>query len=93
MSDKNLYDQDLYAWAIKNAEFARQHNIQELDLKHIAEELEDMGKNLKRELESLKEKLKTDEYKNAFKPWAKKDLITELVCPFTHLSFLQFSVS
>lgn len=52
MSDKNLYDQDLYAWAIKNAGFARKQNIQELDLEHIAEELEDMGASQRHALRS-----------------------------------------
>lgn len=46
------YDKDFYAWAMSNAELIRQHKFSELDIDHIAEELESMGKSEKRELAS-----------------------------------------
>ena len=40
-----LYDQDFYAWAMKNAELIRQGRLAETDLEHITEELESMGRS------------------------------------------------
>ena len=51
MSQK-LYEQDFYAWTLQQAELLRSQTQQDLDWANLAEELEDMGKNLKRELES-----------------------------------------
>ena len=48
----SLYDKDFYGWTHQQAELLRTGKIAEADLKNIAEELEDMGKNLKRELVS-----------------------------------------
>lgn len=45
-----LYDQDFYAWARRNAELIRQGRIVEVDFEHVAEELENMGGNTRREL-------------------------------------------
>jgi hypothetical protein len=39
------YEQDLYTWALRNAELLRQGRLLEVDARHIAEELEDMGKS------------------------------------------------
>lgn len=39
-----LYDQDFYAWAMKNAELIRQGHWADIDLEHVAEELEGMGR-------------------------------------------------
>ena len=44
------YEQDFFAWAMKNAELIRQGRLSEIDAEHIAEELEDMGGSSKREL-------------------------------------------
>ena len=44
----NLYEQDLYAWALRNATLLRQGHLAEVDADHLAEELEDMGANKKR---------------------------------------------
>ncbi|MCI4626905.1 MAG: DUF29 domain-containing protein [Candidatus Magnetoovum sp. WYHC-5] len=49
---KSLYDSDFYQWALYNAELLKQGKFTEIDIDNIAEELEDMGKNNKRELES-----------------------------------------
>jgi hypothetical protein len=51
-SAKELYDQDFFEWALRNAELVRSGRLDEADLAHIAEELEDMGKRQKHELES-----------------------------------------
>ena len=47
-----LYDTDLYAWARTNAELLRQGRYQELDVAHLIEEIEDMGKSEFRTMES-----------------------------------------
>lgn len=47
-----LYEQDFFAWTARNAELLRAGRLDEADIAHIAEELEDMGKREKRELES-----------------------------------------
>ena len=50
---QTLYEQDFYAWTLQQAELLRSQTHKDLDWVNLAEELEDMGKNLKRELESL----------------------------------------
>ena len=45
-----LYEQDFYAWTLKNAELLREGRLGDLDLEHLAEELESMGRSEKREL-------------------------------------------
>ena len=47
-----LYDEDFYAWAMKTAGLLRQRRFAEIDIVHLAEELEDMGKRERRALES-----------------------------------------
>ena len=44
------YDQDFYAWALENASLLRQKKFDQIDIEHIAEEIESMGKNDKRGL-------------------------------------------
>nr|VFK54785.1 MAG: protein of unknown function DUF29 [Candidatus Kentron sp. TUN]VFK59200.1 MAG: protein of unknown function DUF29 [Candidatus Kentron sp. TUN] len=44
------YNQDFYAWLMTNAELLRAHDFTGLDAENIAEELEAMGKQEKREL-------------------------------------------
>ena len=56
-TDTELYAQDFYTWALKNAELLRQGRLSEVDAVHMAEELESMGKNDKRELLSRLEEL------------------------------------
>lgn len=43
-----LYEQDFYAWAMHNAELMRQGHLSEIDVEHIAEELEGMGRSERR---------------------------------------------
>jgi hypothetical protein len=49
---KSLYDSDFHAWTQQQAELLRNQYLSELDLVHLAEELEDMGRSEKRELAS-----------------------------------------
>jgi hypothetical protein len=44
------YDKDFYAWALHNAELIRQGKLSEVDLEHVAEEIESIGRSDKREL-------------------------------------------
>lgn len=46
----NLYEQDFYAWTMKNAQLLRQGKLAEIDVEHVAEELESMGRGERREL-------------------------------------------
>ena len=47
-----LYDTDLYAWANTNAELLRQGKYQQIDVGHLIEEIEDMGKSERRSITS-----------------------------------------
>ena len=46
------HDQDFSAWALQNAELLRQGKFAECDVTNIAEELDSMGRSVKRELAS-----------------------------------------
>ena len=46
------YNQDFYAWTIHNAQLLREGKLSEIDIEHIAEEIESMGNGDKRELVS-----------------------------------------
>ena len=46
------YDKDFYAWAIEQAALLRAGRLDEADLAHVAEEIEDLGKSERRELTS-----------------------------------------
>jgi hypothetical protein len=47
-----LYEQDLYAWSEAQADLLRRRRFAELDLKHVIEEIEDVGGSLYREVRS-----------------------------------------
>jgi hypothetical protein len=51
-SHSTLYEQDFDHWAKNQAELPRQGKAHRLDIEHLIEELEDMGKSSLRELES-----------------------------------------
>jgi Domain of unknown function DUF29 len=53
------YEQDFYAWALESARGLRERRFADLDIEHIAEELEDMGKSRARTLESQLARLLT----------------------------------
>ena len=46
------YDEDIIQWANQQAEMLRSGDLSALDIEHIAEEIEDVGKSEQRELES-----------------------------------------
>ncbi|MBI3248468.1 MAG: DUF29 domain-containing protein [Deltaproteobacteria bacterium] len=46
------YDEDFYAWAFTTAALLRQRRFADIDIEHLAEEIEDMGKRDRRALES-----------------------------------------
>jgi hypothetical protein len=46
------YEKDIVAWANEQANFIRSGRFELLDLEHIAEEIEDVGKSEQRELEN-----------------------------------------
>jgi hypothetical protein len=50
MGNRQLYDQDFYAWANEQAGLLRAGKLSEADINHIAEEIESIGKSEKREL-------------------------------------------
>jgi hypothetical protein len=50
MGNRQLYDQDFYAWANEQAALLRAGRLSEADIEHIAEEIESMGRSEKREL-------------------------------------------
>lgn len=44
------YDEDFACWAAETARLLRERCFAEIDVEHLAEEIEDMGKNQRREL-------------------------------------------
>lgn len=46
------YEKDFYSWSMKNATLLREKKFSDIDVEHIAEELEAMGRSEKRELVS-----------------------------------------
>lgn len=46
------YDEDFYAWTFTTAALLRQRRFADIDIEHLAEEIEDMGKRDRRALES-----------------------------------------
>ena len=51
MPSKNLYDSDFYQWSQQQSYFFKSGQWNEFDIANLAEEIEDIGKSLKRELE------------------------------------------
>ncbi|MCK7515885.1 MAG: DUF29 domain-containing protein [Desulfobacterales bacterium] len=47
-----LYEEDVYTWAMCNAELLRRGCFDQIDVEHIAEEIESVGKSERRELEN-----------------------------------------
>ena len=47
-----LYEQDYYLWTITNANLLRNNQWELIDLNHLIEEIEDMGKEKRRELKN-----------------------------------------
>lgn len=68
MSATSLYDKDFYAWTQEQARLIKAKSLQEVDLVHLLEEVEDMGKHEKRELSSRLEVLLTHLLKWKYQP-------------------------
>jgi len=47
-----LYDDDFYEWCIHTAKLLRDGRLEEVDLEHVAEEIEDLGKSQHHALDS-----------------------------------------
>ena len=52
MTAKDLYDHDFFEWTQCNAALLRESRFDHADIEHIAEEIEDIGKRLRHELEN-----------------------------------------
>jgi len=52
MRISDLYEHDIHAWSQRTAQLLRQHRFQELDIEHLAEELETMSRRDRQELVS-----------------------------------------
>lgn len=48
----SLYDEDFAVWTSETARLLRERRFDQVDIEHVAEEIEDMGKRDKRELYS-----------------------------------------
>ena len=57
MKTATLYDRDLLAWADESARLLRSRSFDQLDVENIAEEIESLGANRKRELASRIEEI------------------------------------
>jgi hypothetical protein len=68
MSAPSSYDQDYYLWFADQARLLRAGTWQQLDVEHLAEELEDMGKREKRALRSRTVVLLAHLLKYGFQP-------------------------
>jgi hypothetical protein len=68
MSNPVPYAEDFHAWATQSAALIREGRLSELDLEHIAEELESMGAKDRRELLNRLQKLVMHMLKFQFQP-------------------------
>ncbi len=64
-----VYQQDFYTWTQEQAALLKQGRFNEVDLKHLVEEIEDMGKSEKRALESYIESLLMHLLKWKYRVW------------------------
>ena len=69
MADQsNLYDEDFFEWTRRTAELLRAGRLDQADIEHIAEEIEDMGKRDLKELNSRVQVLVAHLLKWQFQP-------------------------
>lgn len=66
--NKTTHDNDFYAWTQEQAYLLRNRQFHQIDVANIAEEIEDMGRSEKRELESRLEILIMHLLKWQFQP-------------------------
>jgi hypothetical protein len=50
--DRHLYERDFHAWATEQARLVRERLWEKLDADHLAEEIEDLARSQRRELEN-----------------------------------------
>lgn len=50
MSTSGLYERDIHAWTQQTAELLKQRRFQDIDVEHLIEELESMGRRDRQEL-------------------------------------------
>lgn len=48
----NLYETDFYAWTVEQSKLLKEGHFKQLDISNLAEEIESLGKQERRELES-----------------------------------------
>lgn len=46
----SVYEKDFYAWTKEQAMLLREHNFAELDVDHLIEEIENMGRSKRQQL-------------------------------------------
>jgi hypothetical protein len=68
MTTPTLYEADFYAWTLEQAQLLRQADFSRLDITHLIEEIEDMGKSQQRQLYSRLVVLMTHLLKWQFQP-------------------------
>jgi len=68
MTQVTDYDSDFHAWALRNARLLRAGRLDELDVEHIAEELESVGASERRELLSRMQVLMVYLLKHQYQP-------------------------
>ena len=68
MNKAIAYEEDFHAWTTQSAALIRQGRLSELDLEHIAEELESMGASERRELLNRLQILLMHLLKHQFQP-------------------------
>jgi hypothetical protein len=66
--EKTTYEQDFQAWALENATLLHQGKLADIDVLHIAEELEGMGASERRELQSRLQVLVCHLLKHQYQP-------------------------
>ncbi len=62
------YEADFYQWSLEQARLLRSGEWKSVDVEHLAEEIEDMGKGVRREWESLLKVLIVQLHKWVFQP-------------------------
>lgn len=70
---ESLYDRDFYTWVYHQSSLLRQKQFDELDLLHLVEEIEDLGKRHYDQLESRLMQLTAHLLKWQIQPWKRSN--------------------
>ena len=68
MQQQPLYETDYYAWLEEQIRFLREGHPERVDAENVAEELDDLGKNVRRELQSRLEVILAHMLKMVYQP-------------------------